>query len=207
MAYPEGIWLEAKEYYLKGLSLSQISAELEINKSSISKRAKAEGWDKEKIQHLKSDIVEFEKEKSTLEDKKSTLIKKISTLDDFEVTVLEDIIENEAGIKSLLFSTTTLALVRSNEALTKGTIKIPMKVRTFGENGKPNGETYELVEVPLGSSELKDHVDLADKASLTLGVNQRHAKSGDVNVNAVAGATAQAWVQIYIPSNGRDNDD
>lgn len=183
MAYPEGVWLEAREYFIKGLSLAQISAELGINKTSISKRAKAEGWDKEKIQHLKSDIVEFEKEKSTLEDKKSTLIKKISTLNDFEVTVLEDIIENEAGIKSLLFSTTALALIRSNEALTKGTYKIPMKVRTFGENGKPNGETYELVEVPLGSSELKDHIDLADKASLTLGINQRHAPKGDVNVS------------------------
>lgn len=205
MAYPEGVWLEAKEYYLKGLSLAQISAELGINKTSISKRSKAEGWDKEKIQHLKSDIVEFEKEKSTLDEKKSTLISKISTLDDFEITVLEDIIENEAGIKSLLFSTTALALVRSNEALSKGTVKIPMKVRTFGDNGKPNGETYELVEVPLGSSELKDHVELADKASLTLGINQRHAKSGDIKVGAIAG-DGVASVQIYIPSNGRDDD-
>lgn len=200
MAYSKEQWLEAKEYFLKGLSLAQIEGEVGINKTSISKRAKAEGWDKQKIQHLKSDIVEFEKEKSTLDTKKSTLIEKISTLDDFEVTILESIVENEAGIKSLLFSTTALALVRSNEELSKGSRKIPLKVRTFDNNGKPNGETYEMVEIPLSSSEIKDHVDAIDKASLTLGVNQRHAKSGDVNVQN----NVQSSVQVYIPDNGRN---
>lgn len=61
-------------------------------------------------------------------------------------------------------------------------------------------------EVGLGSGDYKNIQDAIDKASVTLGVNERHAKSGDVNVNAVAGATAQAGIQIYIPDNKRDGD-
>lgn len=200
MAYSPEQWKEAKAYYLQGLSLSQISAEVGINKTSISKKAKAEEWDRLKIQQLKSDIVEFESEKSTLDEKKSTLIKKISTLDEFEVTILENIVENEAGVKSLLFSSATMALVRANEELTKGSYTALVKVKTYDGEGRPNGEDVVKVDVPLGSSEIKNHIEAIDKASLTLGINQRHAPKQEIKVEQ--GMQNIAPTQIVI---SRDN--
>lgn len=38
-------------------------------------------------------------------------------------------------------------------------------------------------EVGLGSGDYKNIQDAIDKASITLGINERHSKSGDVNVN------------------------
>ena len=186
MAYSSEQWKEAKSYFLQGLSLAQISAEVGINRTSISKKAKADEWDRIKIQQLKTDIVDFEKDKSTLDEKKSTLMRQISTLDEFEITILENIVENEAGLKSLLFSSATMALIRANEELTRGSYTALIKVKTYDGEGKPNGENVVKVDVPLGSSEIKSNIDAIDKASLTLGINQRHAKQGDVNVNATA---------------------
>lgn len=181
MAYSQDQWLEAKGLFLKGLSLSQIEADTGINKTSISKKAKSEEWDKQKIQQLTSEIVDFEKEKSTLDEKKSTLITKISTLDDFEVTILEGIVENQEGIKSLLFSSTAMALVRTNEALTKGKKTVMLKAKQYNDKGIPIGEEYTPYEVPLDSTDIKNHIEAVDKASLTLKINDRHAPKTEIN--------------------------
>ena len=60
MAIAKEIWDKAKALFELGYTLQEIELETEINKSSISKKAKKENWEKSKNQQLKSDIVDWE---------------------------------------------------------------------------------------------------------------------------------------------------
>jgi len=182
MAYSQEQWDKAKVLFELGKSLQEISLETEIkDRTSISKKAKKESWVKSKIQQIKSDIVELEKDISTVEGKKSTLVEKLSKLEDYQITILNEVVEDEIKTKSLIFSTANLALIRANQALTTNTKTIMSKVEIY-EDGKKIGTEYKEKEIPLSISDYKDSVDLIDKASITLGVNQRHSSS-QVNIN------------------------
>ena len=62
MAISQELWLKAKALFEQGLSLNEIELETEINRSTISKKAKSERWQKAKHQQLKSDIIAIDKE-------------------------------------------------------------------------------------------------------------------------------------------------
>lgn len=182
MAYSQEQWDKAKVLFELGKSLQEISLETGIkDRTSISKKAKKESWVKSKIQQIKSDIVELEKDISTVEGKKSTLVEKLSKLEDYQITILNEVVEDEIKTKSLIFSTANLALIRANQALTANTKTIMSKVEIY-EDGKKIGTEYKEKEIPLSISDYKDSVDLIDKASITLGVNQRHSNS-QLNIN------------------------
>lgn len=176
MAIDKEIWNKARALFEQGLSLSQIELETNINKTSISKQAKKENWEKAKIQQLKADIKAIDKEKSTLDVKINTTVEKLSKLSDFEITILEEQIQDETGIKSLVFSTANLAMIRANQMLTKNTKTIMSKVDYF-EDGKKIKSDYEEKEIPLSMTDYKDSMELTDKASITLGINPRHANT------------------------------
>ena len=176
MAIDKEIWNKARALFEQGLSLSQIELETNINKTSISKQAKKENWEKAKIQQLKADIKAIDKEKSTLDTKINTTVEKLSKLSDFEITILEEQIQDETGIKSLVFSTANLAMIRANQMLTKNTKTIMSKVDYF-EDGKKIKSDYEEKEIPLSMTDYKDSMELTDKASITLGINPRHANT------------------------------
>jgi hypothetical protein len=176
MAIDKEIWNKAKALFEQGLSLSQIELETNINKTSISKQAKKENWEKAKIQQLKADIKAIDKEKSTLDVKINTAVEKLSKLSDFDITILEEQIQDETGIKSLVFSTANLAIIRANQMLTKNTKTIMSKVDYF-EDGKKIKSDYEEKEIPLSMTDYKDSMELTDKASITLGINPRHANT------------------------------
>jgi len=182
MAYSREIWDQAKVYFELGKSLNYISKTLNVNKSTISRRAKKEGWECKKLQPLKDAVVGVTIENATIEEKKATLGAKIATLNDYEVQILNDVVSEESGLRSLLFSTTALAVIRSNELLKKNKKTIMMKVSNYDDDGKRIGDDYEPYEVPLSVSDIKDVVESTDKASITLGINQRHANS-QVTVN------------------------
>ncbi len=184
MAIKKEIWDKAKVLFELGKSLNEIESATGINRTSVGKKAKKEGWEKAKNLQLKHDIAEFEKEKSTLDDKKSTLVEKVAKLSDFEITILDDVVTSEFKMKSLLFSTQTLAVVRSNQALTKGTKQVMLKVAQYAE-GQKVSEDYEPFNQDLEPHDIKTIVDGVDKASITLGVNQRHQPKQDISlVNA-----------------------
>ena len=176
MAIDKEIWNKAKALFEQGLSLSQIELETNINKTSISKQAKKENWEKAKIQQLKADIKAIDKEKSTLDTKINTAVEKLSKLSDFDITILDEQIQDETGIKSLVFSTANLAMIRANQMLTKNTKTIMSKVDYF-EDGKKIKSDYEEKEIPLSMTDYKDSMELTDKASITLGINPRHANT------------------------------
>lgn len=182
MAYSKEQWARAKFLYELGSSLREIEADCGVSKAQIGKRANKENWKKEtEKQALKSDIVEFEKKNETLRAEKETLLRRVSSLDQFEITIMDELVTKELELKSLVFSAQTLAVVRANQALTKGTKTALMKVGQYDSKGNRIGETYEPFETELDTSDIRNTVEAIDKASLTLGINQRHAKT-EVNL-------------------------
>lgn len=175
MAIDKSLWKKAKAYFEAGKSLTYIAEKTGISRSQLSKKSKAEEWQKEKTKHLKDAVVELEAEKETLETKNETVRKQLSELEDYEVEILEELIEDESRVKSLLTNATVLNLVRINQALKQNT-----KVEKLGIGD--GMQTF--AEVGLGSGDYKQLQEAIDKASITLGVNQRHAPKTEIkNMN------------------------
>ncbi|MBL3520292.1 hypothetical protein H0A43_07375 [Arcobacter lanthieri] len=184
MAYSQEIWQKAKTLFELGYSLQAIADECKIkDKSSITKRAKKDNWIKAEIQQLKNDIIDYEEQNSTLEKKKSTLVEKLATLDNFEgVTTIQNIIEDEIGRKSLLFSTATLALIRKNQMLTRNTKTVIEFETTYSDEGKPLLKRPIEIQMELSPADLKTLSEGADKDAISLEIAQRHSNS-QVTVN------------------------
>ena len=184
MAIKKEVWEKAKFLYELGKSLSEIRNETNIHDTSISKKAKKEGWIKGKNQELKSDIIDIEDENSRLLKKKSRAIEKLSDFSDFEITLFEDAVVKELKHESLVFSTASLSLIRKNQLLKANKKTVMMKVEQF-ENGVRVGQDYEPYEIPLDAKDLKDIDDGIDKNAITLKVADRHAPKSEINnVNA-----------------------
>jgi len=183
MAIAKEKWDRAKVLFELGYSLSDIYKDTGITTTSISKKAKLKGWIKAKNQQLKADVIEVEKENSTLIEKKSIAIEKIkdAQMSDFEITVFNDAIRKELKNDALVFDTATLALIRNNEILTRNKKTVMLKVQQYGDNGSRVGEDYEPYEIPLSPSDIKDITESTDKASVTLKVNERHAPKTEIN--------------------------
>ena len=176
------MWDKAKALFEQGLSLNQIELETEINRSTISKKAKIENWIKAKNQQLKADIKAIDKEKSTLDAKINIAVEKLSKLSDFEITILDEQIQEELGNKSLLFSTANLSLIRKNQMLTKNTKTVLSKVDYFDDEGKKIKTDMEAMEIPLSPNDYKTLDEGIDKNAVTLELAPRHSNS-QININ------------------------
>lgn len=184
MAYSQEQWDRAKALFEQGLSLYEIHLETEIDRSTISRKAKKDNWTKSKTQQLKSDIIEIEKQKSTLDAKINSTVENLATLSDFEITILDQQIQSETGIKSLIFSTANLALIRNNQLLTKNKKTVLTKEVIYNNEGKPLKAIMTPIEMELNPTDIKEIIEGTDKASITLGVNQRHSNTVINNANA-----------------------
>lgn len=173
MAYPKEEWQKAKVLRESGKSLSEVELLTGINKSSIQRKEKKENWQLNKTQQLKSDIIEVEKENAKILQRKTQLREKITTLEDYEIKYLDELIQDEAKIRSLLFSTTALNVIRINEDL--------MQNMKYEKVSCGDGVQF-LEPVKLSASDYKNAQEALDKASITLGINQRHSNN-QINVN------------------------
>ena len=183
MAYSQEIWDKAKFLFEIGKSLQEISIECDIkDRTSISRKAKNEDWIKNKNQHIKADIIDIEQQNTTLEVKKTTALEKLTTLKDYEITILDKVIEDETGNKSLLFSTANLSLIRKNQMLTKNTKTVIEYETTYSEDGKPLMKRPIEFQVELSPTDLKALDEGIDKNAVTLEVAPRHANS-QVNIS------------------------
>ncbi|MFW3412318.1 hypothetical protein ACN9J3_06250 [Aliarcobacter butzleri] len=173
MAYSKEVWQKAKVLRESGKSLGDVELLTGINKSSIQRKEKKENWIVGKTQQLKSDIIEVEKQNATILQQKATIREKIATLEDYEIKYLDELIQDEAKIRSLLFSTTALNVIRINEDLQQNMKYEKVSVGDGVQNLEP---------VKLSASDYKNAQEALDKASITLGVNQRHS-STQINLN------------------------
>jgi len=183
MAYSQAQWSRAKFLFELGYSLRDIEQDCSISMGQIGKRSRKEEWKKDtEKQAIKSNIMELDKKKDTLQKENDTLISKVATLSDFEITILSEKIVEETGIKSLITNTQALAVIRANEQLTRNKKTIMLKEKQYSSEGVPIGEEYTPYEVPLDSTDIKNNVDSVDKASITLKVSDRHApKQVEIN--------------------------
>ena len=118
MAYSQEQWSEAKFLWELDKPLSYIVEKTGISKGQISKKSNKEQWKKETEGNtLKSEIKAFEKEKETFKQKETDLVKRVSNLEEYQITILDDLIQEELGNKSLLFSTANLSLIRKNQII------------------------------------------------------------------------------------------
>ena len=191
MAISQDKWDKAKALFEQGLSLSQIELETQINKTSISKKAKQEEWQKSKNQQLKHEIIEIDKEKSTLDAKINTTVEKLSKLSDFEITILDEMIQDETGVKSLLFSTANLSLIRKNQLLTKNSKQVVEFETIYSDEGKPISKAPVVIDIELSPTDLKTIDEGIDKNAVSLEIAPRHSNSqvNIQNTNAVQTVT------------------
>lgn len=136
MAINQEVWDKAKEYFEAGLSLSEIVLRTEISKAQISKKSKAENWQKgnEKKQ-LISQAIEVASKKETL--KETALL------------VHNEIVNEQLRRQKLVFNA-------SEKIIAKAT---------------------KMIDTIESATDLKALSDTVDKTSITLGVNERHAKT------------------------------
>ena len=183
MAYSQEQWSEAKFLWELDKPLSYIVEKTGISKGQISKKSNKEQWKKETEGNtLKSEIKAFEKEKETIKQKETDLVKRVSNLEEYQITILDDLIQEELGNKSLLFSTANLSLIRKNQILTENTKQVIAYETIYSDTGKPISKKPVAVDVELEPNDLKTIDDGIDKNAVTLELAQRHSSS-QVQIN------------------------
>lgn len=160
MAYSKDQWEKAKEYFEAGLSLSEINLRTEISRPQISKRAKKEGWEKGNI---KKQIISQAVEVATIKE----------TLNETALQVHNELVDEEVRRRGLVFDATEKLLKKIDYAMDNHK---PLEKVNRGDG------IQDLIPVEYGASDYKNFADAIDKASVTLGVNQRYANS-QVTVN------------------------
>ena len=181
MAYTKEQWNEAKFLWELDKPLSYIVEKTGISKGQISKKSNKEQWKKETEGNtLNTEIRELDKIKETIKQKETDLINRVSKLEDYQITILDEMIQDETGIKSLLFSTANLSLIRKNQMLTKNTKTIITK-EDYYEDGKKIMTKEVEMEVPLSPTDLKTIDEGIDKNAVSLEIAPRHSNS-QVNI-------------------------
>lgn len=157
MAYSDEKWERAKGYFEAGLSLSEIKDKTGIDRSAISRKAKKQQWQQSKN-------VDYIEAKEIIATKKAT---ESNTSLQCADEVADDIIRR----KNLVYNLTEKILVNIDKTVSR---KIDIK----DDDGKIIGQE----EIALDSKSAKEYIEAIDKASLTLGVNERFSNS-QVNIS------------------------
>ena len=183
MAYTKQQWNEAKFLWELDKPLSFIVEKTGISKAQISKKSTKEHWKKETEGNaLNTEIRELDKQKETIKQKETELVNRVSKLEDYQITILDNLIQDETGNKSLLFSTANLSLIRKNQMLTKNTKTVIEYETTYSEDGKPLMKRPIEFQVELSPTDLKALDEGIDKNAVTLEIAPRHANS-QVNIS------------------------
>ena len=170
MARAKYNWIEIQKAYECGKSVDELVIRYDIEKKTLQNKISEKKWE------VSGNI------KATISDLKESIGKVSGTLgnnpDKFHI-IAEDVINciNEISIlvdgTKAVNSATLLNLARTIEYL-----KTNEKLEKVGLGEGIQG----FEKVGLGSSDYKNLQDTIDKASITLGINQRHANS-QVNIS------------------------
>lgn len=184
MAYTKQQWNEAKFLWELDKPLSFIVEKTGISKAQISKKSTKEHWKKETEGNaLNTEIRELDKQKETIKQKETELVNRVSKLEDYQITILDNLIQDETGIKSLLFSTANLSIIRKNQILTRNTKQVVDYETIYSEDGKPISKKPTTLDIELNPTDLKAIDDGLDRNAITLGIAQRHSNTVINNAN------------------------
>ena len=164
LALDKRIWDEARTLFEAGLSTSAIAKKLNVSRGGLQRLIKKENW----VQGIHKDYVD-KKIELGLDLKELEKSKKALPLE--KKAVLDKLVEIEINDRELVNRVTKKALKKADEILTKGSLRKAIKV----SNGVAVGESVEFIDEELSAKDLKDIVELADKASITLNINPRFA--------------------------------
>ncbi len=182
MAYTKQQWNEAKFLWELDKPLSFIVEKTGISKAQISKKSTKEQWKKETEGNaLNTEIRELDKQKETIKQKEIELVNRVSKLEDYQITILDNLIQDETGIKSLLFSTANLSLIRKNQLLTKNSKQVVEFETIYSDEGKPMSKTPVVIDIELSPTDLKTIDEGIDKNAVSLEIAPRHSNS-QVNI-------------------------
>lgn len=183
MAKAKYNWIEIQKAYECGKSVDELVIKYDVEKKTLQNKISEKKWE------VSGNI------KATISDLKESVGKISGTLgnnpDKFHI-IAEDVINciNEIAhlveAEKIVKSATILNLSRTVEYL-KNNIKQEKVGLGDGVQGFEN--------ISLGSMDYKNLQDTIDKASITLGVNQRHASSAVIN-NANVQQTEDKRVMI-----------
>ena len=109
-----------------------------------------------------------------------------------EITAVEKAVKTLTESESLIKNLTVKALKGIEKILDKGELKKPTKMK-IGDIDKIEQVVYELTPI-----DYKNCIEGIDKASVTIGVNQRHANGMTLNAE-------QIGVNYYSPEKNKDN--
>ena len=183
MAYTPEQWIKAKGLFELGYSPEQIAHELNFkSRDTVYKRAVKEKWEKNKILQEKTELLDLEKKNSTIQQENSTMVEKLSNLEDYQITILKDITESELKRKSILLNTATLSMIRKNQMLTKNTKTVIEFETTYSDDGKPLMKRPIEFQIELSPNDLKAIDEGLDKNAVTAELAPRHSNS-QINVN------------------------
>lgn len=174
-------WTEIRRHYESGMSPSEIVHKFKCPRSTLSEKINSENWSiNEKANSVIQGIIAVSEEINELSESDTELAR-----------VATEIGQSKAAKTMAVNTVAENLLVRINESIIQNRKVELVKVKTYSD-GKVDGEIVEPVEVAHGSSDHKAHADAIDKLAITLGVADRHAPKGDINVSANAAAAAQS---------------
>ena len=190
MAYTPEQWLKAKGLFEIGYSPEQIADELGFkSRDAVYKRAVKEKWEKNKILQEKTELLDLEKKNSTIQQENSTMIEKISTLEDYQITILKELVEDITKQKSIIFNGLNLAAIRANQKLQQNRKKELLKIKEGFGNGVSQ-EHYEEIESDLSSSDIQDYTNVLIKAGQGLGIIEKDGSQVSIQNNIQNNNTA-----------------
>lgn len=183
MAISQDRWEKAREYFEAGLSLSEIVLRTEISKAQISKKSKAENWEKGNI---KKQIISHAVEVATTKE----------TLNETALNVHNELVQEQLRRIGLLYNGVEKAVKKMTALIEHGKIEEKINV---GDG------VQRFEERKLNTSDIKNAIDGFDKASITLGVNERFSNKVEVN-NANVQEIEEKRVTIIRRSDNLNND-
>lgn len=155
MAYSQEKWDKAKGFFEAGLTLSQIKEKTGIDRSAISRKAKKQQWQQGK----NSDYIEA----------KEIIATKKATESNTSIVCADEVADDNIRRKNLIYGLTEKILNNIDNTISE---TVTIEDEEGNEIEKP---------ISLDSKSAKEYIEAIDKASVTLGVNQRHANS-QVNI-------------------------
>lgn len=155
-------WEDIKKHYEAGMSQAEIVLNFECPKSSLSEKINKEGWTQnEQVKAYIKGSIEVNEQKANLIEQDVRIVE-----------IADSIVDEHSRRRNLVFNATELLVKRATAMIKENKTTDKISVGAGIQQIEPR---------ELDSSDLKNLADTIDKASLTLGVNQRHSNS-QVNI-------------------------
>ena len=161
-------WEDIKKHYEAGMSQAEIVLNFECPKSSLSEKINKEGWTQnEQVKAYIKGSIEVNEQKANLIEQDVRIVE-----------IADTIVDEQLRRRNLVFNATELLVKRATTMIKENKTTDKISVGAGIQQIEPR---------ELDSSDLKNLADTIDKASLTMGVNQRHSNSqvNIQNTNAV----------------------